>query len=151
MALQGKNEILKRELSMKDQQIARLSSKMVAVRQIVSPDSADNAINPINTTTMPIIVKVESVESDASDTTHLRSQNWDNSATVVLPVNACYECDKKFTSASGLKRHMVLHAAPAIPCPQCPLKFARTDYIQKHFKRAHEDGLSRSCRMKTGS
>lgn len=153
--LQAEKDYQKQELSMKDQRIARLSSKMIAVRQIASQGLDDDPITTGNTTTtVPIIVKVESVESDYTDVV---SENGNTTGFVTLPVNVCNECDKKFANSSNLKRHMSLHSAPTIPCPKCPLKFPRNDYMQKHFRSVHTsrrcpmDGLRRNCRMKTVS
>lgn len=98
-------------------------SKMVAVRQIMSLD--EDAVPEYS----PIIVKVESLHPD----TTMPSNGDVNS--IMLPVNVCSVCGQKLSSIYGLKRHMLLHVAPTVPCPICPLKYARSDYVKKHIKK----------------
>lgn len=125
--LQENNEI-------QQQKIAKLCSKMVAVRQIVLHEPDDDPTMTVTTTNFPVIVKVESVEMDPIATEH------DNTGTAVLPVNVCIECDKKFCSSSSLKRHkMAIHLTPKYRCPKCTLRFPRRDYVKKHIQQAHRD------------
>lgn len=117
------------------QKIASISSKMVAVREIISRDFDDDNVNNnnVDATTSPIIVKVESVHSE----TITEPVNDTNMVTPLLRINTCGECDKKFSSSQKLKRHMVLHQPPSFPCSSCASKFVRIDYLQRHIRKVH--------------
>lgn len=123
--MQAKNKAQEHELSKKKKTIARFSSKMVALRRIVSQDSEDDDHIDNDRATLPVIVKVESVES---------KPNLNDGKGFV-----CRECHRKFRSDYTLKNHMLLHSEPTFPCPICPIKFARQDYVKRHMKNKHKN------------
>lgn len=124
------------ELKRKNLKVARLSSKLVAVKEIITRlDPEDDA--------MPIIVKVETVETNTDNKTMLDIDEVEL-LTPLPPVNVCAECEKKFANAQNLKRHMILHKKPTITCPMCPLKFVRGDYMKRHIRRDHKVDLPSS-------
>lgn len=135
-ALRARNEMQEYELLKCKQKIASISSKMVAVREIISRDLDDDNINNNDATASPIIVKVESVHSDYSETI-TEPVDDNNLVTPLLRINTCGECDKKLGSSSRLKRHMLLHKPPSFPCSICALKFVRIDYLQRHIRKEH--------------
>lgn len=104
----------------KSQKIARMNSKMEALKQIISHDSEDD-YNEKDAKTSPIIVKVESMQS-----------------SVAAEPNVCGECGIKVSSSTALKRHLLLHKEPTFPCPECSLKFARPDYVERHMRKTHK-------------
>ncbi|KAG4073876.1 hypothetical protein HA402_014081 [Bradysia odoriphaga] len=123
------SKILQANYAIQQQKLAKLCSKMVAVREIVSYEP--NIDQDVAAPNIPVIVKVESVKPDSMATEH------HNTNSVPLRINVCNECDKKFCSSSSLKRHMVLHSNPEYSCPRCFRKFTRKDYVKRHMQRDH--------------
>ena len=50
----------------------------------------------------------------------------------------CSICDKEFSTGGSLQRHIngVHEGRRNFKCPQCPLKFARQETLDKHVKSA---------------
>lgn len=135
--LQRKIKDQEDELVKKNQKIARFTSKMLAVKEIVTRLDPED-----DTPTLPVIVKVESVDSETDNKTI--SDIDETELLTPLPVIVCAECDKKFAHVRGLKQHMLLHQIPKFACPMCPLKFVRADYVQRHIHKAHKRVLESS-------
>lgn len=135
----AKSQNQEHDIALKNQKIAQLLSKMVAAGQILSQHLEDENVN--NNTSVPIIVKVESIDTDND----VATQDIDTripGTRMTRAANVCNVCDKKFSSGRALRSHLILHD-PSIPCPKCPMKFGRSDYLQRHLKRAHDEGLIR--------
>ncbi len=48
----------------------------------------------------------------------------------------CDKCERRYTNAQGLKRHLRLnHGSEEWPCPHCGKKFMAEDYMKDHVKR----------------
>ncbi|CAL6271538.1 unnamed protein product [Bathycoccus prasinos] len=50
----------------------------------------------------------------------------------------CDVCEKRFATASGLKRHVRIHAnEKPYECDVCEMKFRRSDTLKVHMRRWH--------------
>ena len=55
--------------------------------------------------------------------------------------HTCSLCDKEFSTKDSLKRHIndVHEEKRKFKCPECPLKFARQETLDKHVKKAKDN------------
>lgn len=147
-------EELQNQLLKKDKTIERLSEKLEMVRQITvdfKDDDSDSyeIASPSTVTVRNFRPKsVSSRRSTGATVVKTFESNSDTSyaAENLLTISSrkyvCEECDRKFASSTGLKRHKFLHTGVRpYACPICSLNFTRSDYVTRHVNKAHRNEI----------
>ncbi|XP_055699590.1 zinc finger protein 892-like [Phlebotomus papatasi] len=65
--------------------------------------------------------------------------NRNHSANPVVEVHKCFLCPKTFCHASGLSRHLLVHAGRTFPCDVCRKEFVDKSALKRHINTIHKN------------
>lgn len=104
-------------------------------------------------TILPKLLQVRKVEEDKSNLllpTNSMFSGLDASTQIIPRVAKSHECpicNKTFTRAEHLRRHMAIHLnSTPYNCEICQRKFSRSDHMVQHFRVHHPDVRPYKCR-----
>lgn len=94
--------------------------------------------------------KVEEVKPSVLLPTNSISSGLESSTQIisrVMKTHECSICNKTFTRAEHLRRHMAIHLnSTPYNCEICKKRFSRSDHMVQHFRVHHPDVRPYKCR-----